>query len=62
MKMQGKVALVSGAALGLQACGPSIGSAIIANGHPPKRVCSVDEIANVAPFLASDDSSYSNEF
>jgi len=30
----------------------------IAKGYPLKRTCSVEEIANVALFLASDDSSY----
>lgn len=32
----------------------------IAKGYPLKRVCTVDEIANIALFLASDDSSYVN--
>ena len=32
----------------------------IAKGYPAKRLCSVEEIANVASFLASDDSSYIN--
>lgn len=32
----------------------------IAKGYPLERVCTVDEIANVALFLASDDSSYVN--
>jgi len=32
----------------------------IAKGYPLKRTCSVEEIANVALFLASDDSSYIN--
>ena len=32
----------------------------IAKGYPLKRVCTVDEIANIALFLASDDSSYIN--
>jgi NAD(P)-dependent dehydrogenase (short-subunit alcohol dehydrogenase family) len=32
----------------------------IAKGYPAKRLCTVDEIANVACFLASDDSSYIN--
>lgn len=32
----------------------------IAKGYPAKRLCSVDEIANVACFLASDESSYIN--
>lgn len=32
----------------------------IARTYPPQRVCSVEEIANVALFLLSDDSSYIN--
>ena len=32
----------------------------IAKGYPLKRVCTVEEIASVALFLASDDSSYIN--
>ncbi len=32
----------------------------IAKGYPAKRLCSVNEIANVACFLASEDSSYIN--
>jgi NAD(P)-dependent dehydrogenase (short-subunit alcohol dehydrogenase family) len=32
----------------------------IASTYPLKRVCSVDEIADVALFLASDESSYIN--
>jgi NAD(P)-dependent dehydrogenase (short-subunit alcohol dehydrogenase family) len=32
----------------------------VAKGYPPQRVCTVDEIANVALFLACDDSSYIN--
>lgn len=32
----------------------------IAKGYPAKRVCTVDEIANIALFLASPDSSYVN--
>jgi NAD(P)-dependent dehydrogenase (short-subunit alcohol dehydrogenase family) len=85
MKMLEQVALVTGAALGFKAGGPSIGNAIcpgfvrianlendrnskeieewlgrIANGFPLKRVCTVEEIANVALFLTSDDSSSIN--
>jgi NAD(P)-dependent dehydrogenase (short-subunit alcohol dehydrogenase family) len=32
----------------------------IAKGYPAKRLCSVDEIADIACFLASDESSYVN--
>ena len=32
----------------------------IAKGYPLKRICTVEEIANVALFLSSDDSSYIN--